>query len=216
MSDNNTNIDTTIEPLDLEFNIDKITNNTRITQDYKVVGDGAFDKLMETLSKHMDSLYLQNHIRGEDYATAYAELYKATLQIVMDTWVKKLSTDVQAKLTQMQIESEDAKKALYEAQRQLTLAQAATEDGQRESKTALINAQKDKELAGKALYERQTRGFDDTYKKDVLKQCLDTWGIAFSVAKDAVDISAIPNPSKAASIDSLFADILNDMSPQSN
>ena len=52
-----------------------------------------------------------------------------------------------------------------------------------------------------ALVERQTQGFDDDAKQKLLKQALDSWSIAYSVAQDA---NAIPDTIKVNVIDSIM------------
>lgn len=52
-----------------------------------------------------------------------------------------------------------------------------------------------------ALVERQTKGFDDDGKQKLLKQALDSWTIAYSVAQDA---NSIPDTIKVNTIDSIM------------
>lgn len=52
-----------------------------------------------------------------------------------------------------------------------------------------------------ALVERQTRGFDDDAKQKLLKQALDSWSVAYSVAQDA---NSIPDSIKVNVIDSIM------------
>lgn len=52
-----------------------------------------------------------------------------------------------------------------------------------------------------ALVERQTKGFDDDAKQKLLKQALDSWSIAYSVAQDA---NSIPDSIKVNVIDSIM------------
>ena len=57
-----------------------------------------------------------------------------------------------------------------------------------------------------ALVERQTKGFDDDARQKVLKQMLDSWSVAYSVAKDA---NAIPDTIKVNPIDSVTKEIFD-------
>lgn len=52
-----------------------------------------------------------------------------------------------------------------------------------------------------ALVERQTQGFDDDAKQKLLKQALDSWSVAYSVAQDA---NSIPDSIKVNVIDSIM------------
>ena len=63
----NTNITISTEPIVLD--IKEFTNNVEIdTNSYTVSGDGLFDILMMTATKHLADLYKVNRIRQEDYA----------------------------------------------------------------------------------------------------------------------------------------------------
>ena len=50
------------------------------------------------------------------------------------------------------------------------------------------------------LVERQTKGFDDDAKQKLLKQLMDTWAVAYSVAQDA---NSIPDSIKVNVLDSI-------------
>ena len=58
--------------------------------------------------------------------------------------------------------------------------------------------------AQQLLVERQTKGFDDDAKQKLLKQSLDSWSVAYSVAKDA---NSIPDSIKVDVIDSIMKDV---------
>ena len=62
-----------------------------------------------------------------------------------------------------------------------------------EEKVSLTEAQT-------ALAIRQAKGFDDDAKQKLLKQTLDSWSVAYSVAQDA---NAIPDTIKVNTIDSV-------------
>lgn len=72
----------------------------------------------------------------------------------------------------------------------------------------LIERQANTEDAKKALIERQTRGFDDDAKQKLLKQALDSWAVAYSVAKDA---NAIPDAIKVNPIDSIMKNAMDNL-----
>ena len=112
------------EELLVPINITEFTNNvTTDTINYTVTGDGIFDKLMDTATKHLKAQFESNRIREEDYASAYIQIYQTTLQAALEVWLKKGIAEAQLKLTEKQIEllkkqleTEDAKKALYRRQ----------------------------------------------------------------------------------------------------
>jgi len=57
-----------------------------------------------------------------------------------------------------------------------------------------------------ALIERQTKGFDDDAKQKLLKQALDSWSVAYSVAQDQ---NSIPDSIKVNSIDSVMKNAMD-------
>ena len=111
----NTNITVSTEPIVLD--IKEFTNNVEIDTDtYTVSGDGIFDVLMMTATKHLVAQYKANRIRQEDYANAYIDLYKTTMQAGLDAWLKGKIYNAQFALIEKQTEAEDAKKDLYRRQ----------------------------------------------------------------------------------------------------
>jgi len=68
--------------------------------------------------------------------------------------------------------------------------------------------QTDSEVAKKLLIERQTKGFDDDAKQKLLKQALDSWSVAYSVAKDA---NSIPDAIKVNPIDSIMKNAMDSL-----
>lgn len=105
--------ETIVKPI----NITEFTNNvTTNTIDYTVTGNGIFDKLMDTATKHLKAQFESNRIREEDYASAYIQIYQTTLQTALEIWLKKGITEAQLELLAKQIETEDTKKMLYNRQ----------------------------------------------------------------------------------------------------
>lgn len=70
-----------------------------------------------------------------------------------------------------------------------------------ETKADLNIEQKELLKRQQLLVERQTRGFDDDAKQKLLKQALDSWSVAYSVAQDA---NSIPDSIKVNVIDSIM------------
>ena len=70
-----------------------------------------------------------------------------------------------------------------------------------ESKVDTNKAQKVLLEKQQLLVERQARGFDDDAKQKLLKQALDSWSVAYSVAQDA---NSIPDSIKVNVIDSIM------------
>ena len=102
-----------VKPID----VTEFTNNvTTDAIDYTVTGDGIFDKLMDTATKYLKAQFESNRIREEDYASAYIQIYQTTLQTALEVWLKKGIAEAQLELLAKQLETEDAKKALYRRQ----------------------------------------------------------------------------------------------------
>lgn len=97
--------------------IEEFTNNvTRDDIEYVVTGDGIFDQLMETATQHLKAQFEGNRFREEDYATAYVQIYQATLQAALQIWLQKGVAEKQLELLSKQIASETSKAALYRRQ----------------------------------------------------------------------------------------------------
>ena len=78
-----------IEVNPIILDIKEFTDNVKINEDTNTVtGTGIFDVLMDTATKHLKAQYNANGIRQEDYANAYIDLYKITIQAALDAWLK--------------------------------------------------------------------------------------------------------------------------------
>ena len=114
--------DTGIQYIDVE----EFTRDVQIEESntyYPVTGEGIFDKLMETATKHLTAQYKANRIRKEDYADAYSHIYEVTLQAAMTVWLQKPESCARAELLHAQTEHEYVKIDHTKAQIDLTEAQ---------------------------------------------------------------------------------------------
>ena len=218
-------------------------------EDLIVRGDGIFDVLMNTATSHLKAQFDSNRLRDEDYATAYIQVYQATLQAALQIWLQKGIADKQIELLTAQIASESKQPELLNAQvvhlgkqSELLTAQIASESKQPELLNAqiehfdaqivhlgkqgelldkqgelldkqaglpaaqieLLDAQVISEEAKKDLYRRQIEGFDEDYKQKILKICMDSWAVGFSVARDSFEARGIPAPMQKVTIDDLY------------
>lgn len=250
-TDSDTSWHTDIKYVDPEV----LTRNVKVdTMEYTVTGDGLFDILMDTATKHIKAQFDANRIRQEDYANAYLEIYKVTLQAALQAWTtsvdyehKKAEVDLvkaqarlvliqalgesnkpaqllaQIKQIESQIKHQDAQTDLVKAQTKQALftaenlvpkqvdlidAQAKVQTKQidiAEAQSALITQQTISEKAKELLLLRQKEGFDENYNKEILKTCLDSWAVAFSVAKDSVAPGdTIPYAISKVSLDNIY------------
>ena len=102
-----------IPPVNIsEFTRDVVKEDIKHT----VSGEGIFDELMETATKHLQAQFEGNRIRGEMYAQAYIQIYIETLKAAIQIWLQKGVAEKQLELLESQTKSEDAKIALYKRQ----------------------------------------------------------------------------------------------------
>lgn len=59
---------------DVEISIKEVTNNVVTDEDNIVSGDGNFDDLMETATKHLEAQYTLGRITGNNYAMSYTSI----------------------------------------------------------------------------------------------------------------------------------------------
>jgi len=140
----------------------KFTSNVATSAANVVTGDGVFDNMMTTISKHIDAQYQLGRIKGPDYSTVY-------LGAMQSAVTESMRFVLQQQIAEKQTDSEAAKVDLV---------------------------------------KRQTQGFDDDAKNKLLKQLLDSWSVAYSVAKDA---QSIPDSIKVDSIDSTLKSALTQL-----
>lgn len=213
--------------------IKNFTDNVNIEDlDYSVTGDGIFDTLMETGTKHLKAQFEANRIREEDYANAYIELYKYTLQIAADIYLKRGQIEAEIERikaetdkTKAEVSKTNAETSLLNAQVQLIplekeklqaqvdLANAQVEESRQKieilkEQLKLIGKQLETEEAKKNLHKRQIEGFDEDYKYKVFKVLMDSWAVGFSVAKDSFEAEGIPAPIQKVTINSLYNDYI--------
>ena len=147
------------------IDVKEFTDNVTTNTNFEVTGTGIFDAFMDTATKHLTAQLDAGRLRGEDYATAYIQVYTATLQAALQAWLQKGVAEKQLELLEAQVKSEESKRNLY---------------------------------------RRQIEGFDEDYKQKILKICMDSWAVGFSVARDSFEASGIPAPMQKVTIDDLY------------
>jgi DNA primase large subunit len=175
-------------PITIEkVNIKEFTDNVvRDDVDFIVTGSGIFDTMMETATEHLKTQFEGNRIREEDYAAAYIEIYKTTLQAALQAWLQKgvAEAEIAAKLAEIPLK-----------EKQLELL---------EKQLDLLGKQVEAETAKAALHRRQIEAFDEDYKHKLLKVLMDAWSVGFSVAKDSFEAVGIPATMQKVTIDDLY------------
>ena len=149
----------------IHIDVKEFTDNVTTNNSFEVAGTGIFDALMDTATKHLTAQLEAGRLRGEDYATAYIQVYTATLQAALQAWLQKGVAEKQLELIEAQVKSEESKRDLY---------------------------------------RRQIEGFDEDYKQKILKICMDSWAVGFSVARDSFEATGIPAPMQKTTIDDLY------------
>lgn len=159
-----------IPPINIsEFTKDVVKEDIKHT----VSGEGIFDELMETATKHLQAQFEGNRIRGEMYAQAYIQIYIETLKAAMQIWLQKPLNDKQVEVADKELELKDKDLELKDKQLDLLAKQLELLESQKKSEDAKI-----------ALYRRQIEGYDENYKEKILKIVLDAFTVVFSVASE--------------------------------
>lgn len=197
-----------IDISEIEVDVTEFTDQVVTdTSDYTVTGIGIFDVLMDTATKHLRAQFDGNRIREEDYANAYIEIYKATLQAALEAWMGKKLAEAQAISALADIPLKEQEIALKAKQVEAMESEIALREKElelKEKQLDLLEQQLETEDAKADLYRRQIEGFDEDYKQKILKIMMDSWAVGFSVAKDSFEASGIPAPMQKTAIDDLF------------
>lgn len=114
------------EDISGSFNTEELTKNVVIHDDYTVTGDGIFDDLMETATKHLTAQFEAGRIRGEDYATSYTDIYKTTLATIVQLWstIPEIKSKILLTKTQAMLARAQAITAMAESKYALVLAKS--------------------------------------------------------------------------------------------
>lgn len=82
------------------IDIEDMTNNVTTDSNNVVTGDGYFDNVMETITKHLDAQYQKNILTGDNYARVYSQQMGNVLgqsyQFMLNKRAKELQTDALA------------------------------------------------------------------------------------------------------------------------
>lgn len=164
-----------------------------------------FDAVMAAVESHVTQESVARRLTNEQFA----QVYLGAMQIAMDKataiFLQKPITEREAALLDKKIATEalQASKLSYEINTLLPkqVVSLDAEIALKAAQTTLTNAQTLTEEKKKLLVERQTKGFDDDAKQKLLKQALDSWSVAYSVAKTD---NAIPTAITTPTIDGIM------------
>lgn len=169
----------------------EVTNATAFNN-----GTGHFDRIMKTLLFHIQEEYNSGRIKGSDYATVYLGAMQSAMQQAVQFALQEKATEAQIDATVADTTIKQAQSAKDLQVKDAQIAKVGYET------SALLPAQK-------SLINRQEKGFDDDAKQKLLKQTLDSWSVAYSVAQDA---NAIPDTIKVNVIDSITKNAMDSLS----
>lgn len=185
----------------VNIDINDFTQGSFINDFYEVEGKGTFDTMMSTATKHLTAQLEMNRFRGEDYADAYIEIYKATLAAALEAWLHR--GKIEAETAKLIAETEMIPTQIEMMEKQIALAEKQLELLEKQIETEQIKAN---------LHKRQIEGFDEEYKHKILKLLLDSWAVGFSVARDSFLAGGMPAPLQKATIDNLYNEfVLTDL-----
>ena len=85
--------------------IEDLTSNVAVDNTtYVVTGDGVFDKIMETLNKHIEAQYKANRIKASDVATVYVGVTPTVLSESIKFLLQRKNSTQQLKVLEAQEE----------------------------------------------------------------------------------------------------------------
>lgn len=160
-----------IEDLKNITNVNQVTKNSSgnfiVNNSDENAKQGLLDTLLNTATLHLDAQFSSGRIRSENYASAFVQIYQATLQTAVQIFLQK-------DLVEVQIEGANKDNELKDEQKNLIKAQTVSE----EEKTK--------------LYKRQIIGFDDQKVLQTTQTLLDTYNVFLSTAQPT-DNQPFPN-----------------------
>ena len=173
-----------------DINIDDLTNGTikydSNNAEYKWIGTGIFDTLVNAVVGNIKIEYDSGRIAGAEYANVYLGSLQTVINTAATLWMQQPETEAKIGLVKEQIAASQA-----ETKREDSIASA---------KNAVSAEQKELLKKQQELTARQTKGFDDNAMQKLLKQTLDSWSVAYSVAQDSI---SVPNTINVSTIETI-------------
>lgn len=137
-----------------------LTSNVQ-TNDGKVIGDGVFDNLMETITAHLEAQFNAGRLTGSNYATVYLGAMQTAMQSAAQFVLSKQKADAEVALLEQKVITE------YAQTMQVTKVAPDT--------ASVLGKQIN-------LYTEQAKGFKWNADQKYLKTLLDAWAINTSTA----------------------------------
>lgn len=195
-----------IEDLKNITNVNQVTKNSSgnfiVNNSDENAKQGLLDTLLNTAILHLDAQFSSGRIRNENYASAFVQIYQATLQTAVQIFLQKDLVEVQIEGAVKDNELKDKQKDLTDAQiaqlqeqtKNLTKdLELKDKDGLiKDEQKNLIKTQKASEEEKTKLYKRQIIGFDDQKVLQTTQTLLDTYNVFLSTAQPT-DNQPFPN-----------------------
>ena len=183
----------------MSVSIADVTNGVVTNEEWG--GTGVFDKLVAAFNDNIEIQFNKGRIKGTDYANVYLGGMQAILAQSIQFAIQEQDLNDRLLTSEKQREKLEEEIDLLQTQDSEAILNGANDRLLKTSQTSLVTKQGVTEDKKALLVERQTKGFDDDAKQKLLKQALDSWSVAYSVAKDA---NSIPDSIKVDSIDSIM------------
>ena len=144
----------------VQINLEDFTRNVQVDiVNGTVTGEGIFDTLMETATKHLLAQFESNRIRQEDYANAYIHIYEVTLQAALKAWLEKDMVAAQIRQTEAATSKIEADISLTQAQEKALekeMLKTEAETAKIQAETELLPLQKEILAVEKEKVEAET------------------------------------------------------------
>lgn len=192
-----------------KLNVSDVTDNVRVSTENIVAGDGIFDQLMQTVTKHLDAQLAAGRLDTTTYGTVYLGAMQSVISSSIQYSLQVKDTETKINET---VENGKKDRALKDAQTTKVLNESAlvtqqvselTANGlkdravkteqivkmqeevdllQRQESEMAANGVKDRDLktSQKALYDRQTAGFEDNKLQKLFEAQINAWGLMYS------------------------------------
>ena len=192
-----------IDPSIANISVQDITKNVQVNEDtFEVTGEGVFDDLMETVTKHYQAQFDAGRIRQEDFGTLYStaaiEVMKMSTEFVLTrarVRAEVLSTLMNVeKLKQEVLVTAYAKEAA-----KYNILRARNEAEKVKADIFLTNAQR-------LVADAQKKGFMHNEQLKLFEKITELWSMAFTVSGSDSSM-VLPNVTKSDLIDKLIQDI---------
>lgn len=192
-----------IDPSIANVSVQDVTKNVQVNADtFEVTGDGVFDDLMETVTKHYQAQFDAGRIRQEDFGTLYSaaavEVMKMSMEFVL-TKAKVRAEVLSTLMTVEKLKQETIATAYAKEAAKYAILRARNESEKVKADIFLTNAQR-------LVADAQRKGFMHNEQLKLFEKITELWSMAFTVSGSDSSM-VLPNVTKSDLIDKLIQDI---------